>query len=389
MDDAWVDEPDFYEQVLGALAAQAGHQDELRDAFELYVRAAVARGADDEDERTVADLIFEANLRIAAIEQVILDDAVTLVIDHVPRHYTARRRVGWSRSPSGLLVPRRIAQINSSRRVAGVAAVATDLWAWVMTDQVMVVAFPAETIRLGRDIPRRDWRRPFYAPTWRSSRRRPSTTSTVRPVAGGRARAGAGDWRRFDNRMNFVANLLRSRQHDPTLLWQPFTDKDVVRVWNGGYPTRFADPFEQAVRTPWLPDDLHVARRRRGTRMTVWTHDLLDELRLIGDPRLDRGRWRGVAHAPPDEESGDGASARRSGSSARGVGRPRGLDPPRATATGTGGNRVSSSTPGSSRSPTASLPPMAARSVPRSCWPRSRTPTPWLPVPRCWRRPVS
>ena len=56
--------------------------------------------------------------------------------------------------------------------------------------------------------------------------------------------------------MNFVANLLRSRQHDPTLLWQPFTDEDVVRVWNGGYPTRFADPFEQAVRTPWLPDDL-------------------------------------------------------------------------------------------------------------------------------------
>ena len=142
----------------------------------------------------MADLIFEANLRIAAIEQVILDDAVTLVIDHVPRHYTREaegRLVTFAER--SLRVPRRIAQINSSRRVAGVAAVATDLWARVMTDQVMVVAFPAETIRLGRDIPRRDWRRPSMRPTWRSSRRRPSTTSTCSTgrsgTGGGRARA--------------------------------------------------------------------------------------------------------------------------------------------------------------------------------------------------------
>ena len=259
VDDAWIDQSDFYEQVLKALACHAGHQDELHDAFGLYERArSVAQGAKDDDGRSVADLIFEANLRIAAIEQVILDDAVSLVIDHVPRHFTREaegRLVTFAER--SLRVPRRIAQINSSRRIAGAAAVATDLWARVMTDQVMVVAFPAETIRLGRDIPRRDWRRPFYAPDL--AELSPSAQRYFdmfdRSLGDGRG-AGAGDWRRFDDRMNFVSNLLRSRQQDPTLLWQPFTDEDVVRVWSGHYPTRFADPFEQAVRRPWLPDDL-------------------------------------------------------------------------------------------------------------------------------------
>jgi hypothetical protein len=259
VEESWIEQPDYYERVLGALAARAGHQEEVRAAFHLYDRARlVAHGAEDEEQRSVADLIFEATLRIAAIEQVILDEAVTLVVDHVPRHYTAQAEGRLATfAERSLRVPRRIAQINSSRRIAGVAAVATDLWARIMTDQVMVVAFPAETIRLGRDIPRRDWRRPFYAP---DLERLSPTAQRVfdlfdRSLGDGRG-AGAGDWRRFDDRLNFVSNLLRSRQQDPTLFWQPFTDEDVVRVWSGRYPVRLADPFEHAVRTPWLPDEI-------------------------------------------------------------------------------------------------------------------------------------
>jgi hypothetical protein len=256
---SWIGRPDFYEQVLGALAKKAGHQDAVRAAFGLYARASsVVHGRKDREGRSAADLIFEATLRIAAVEQVILDAAVTSVIDHVPRHYTAQAEGRLATfAERSLRVPRRIAQINSSRRIAGAAAVATDLWARIMTDQVMVVAFPAETIRLGRDIPRRDWRYPFYAPGL--TKLSPSAGRLFdqfdRSLGDGRG-AGAGDWRRFDDRMNFVANLLRSRQQDPTLFWQPFTDEDVVRVWNGGYPSRMADPFEQAVRMPWLPDEL-------------------------------------------------------------------------------------------------------------------------------------
>jgi hypothetical protein len=261
VDRSWIDQERFYERVLDAIADVAEHEDELDCAFELYQRATPeGQRADGPDSRTAADLIFEATLRIAAIEQTILDKSVTLVIDHLPRHFTVQVEGRLATfAERSLRVPRRIAQINSSGRIAGAAAVATDVWARVMTDQVMVVAFPAETIRLGRDIPRRDWRRPFYAPGLESLSPKASQLFDQfdRSLGDGRG-AGAGDWRRFDDRMNFVANLLRSRQQDATLFWQPFTDEDVERVWNARYPARIADPFEQSVRTPWYPNEMGV-----------------------------------------------------------------------------------------------------------------------------------
>ena len=49
-----------------------------------------------------------------------------------------------------LRVPRRIAQVNASRRLVKVSEVGRDLWARMMTDQVLVLALPSETIRLGQ-----------------------------------------------------------------------------------------------------------------------------------------------------------------------------------------------------------------------------------------------
>jgi len=245
---------EFYEEVLHALADAGGYEPELKYAFGLYERA--ARGTDS--KRRPADLIFEANLRITAVEQVILDKAVTAVIDHVPRHITeqAEGRMATFAERS-LRVPRLIAQVNSSKRLSSVAAVAKEVWARVMTDQVLVVAFPTETIRLGRDIKSRDWRKPFYAPDLEvlSPEAGALFDQFDRSLGDGRG-AGAGDWRRFDDRLNFAANLIRSRQQEPSLFWQPFSDEDVTRVWNGLYPSRLVDPFEQAVRSPSLAGDV-------------------------------------------------------------------------------------------------------------------------------------
>jgi len=36
--------------------------------------------------------------------------------------------------------------------------------------------------------------------------------------------SGSIDWRKLDDRMNFIVNLFRSRQMDDELLGQPFTD---------------------------------------------------------------------------------------------------------------------------------------------------------------------
>jgi hypothetical protein len=176
------------------------------------------------------------------------------VIDHLPNHlgHQLQGRAATFAERS-LRVPRLIAQATTRARTANLTAVASEVWSRVMTDQVMVVALPTETIRLGRDIPSRDWRSPFYAPDLQrlSPEAKRLFDQYDRSLGDGRS-AGAGDWRRFDDRMNFSVNLLRSRQQDSTLFWRPYTDEDVARVWTGAYPNRAADPFEQAIRSPSL-----------------------------------------------------------------------------------------------------------------------------------------
>ncbi len=248
----------FYAAVLDAIADRAGYESELLEALDLYRRA--ARWSAEQRsgrERPPADLIFEATLRIAAIEQVILDEAVTMVVDHLPRHVMeqAEGRIATFAERS-LHVPRRLAQVSSARRLSLLGGAAREVWARVMTDQVMVVAFPSETVRIGRDIPSRDWRKPFYAEDLQhlSPEAEAVFDQFDRSLGDGRG-AGASDWRRYDDRMNFVSNLLRSRQQDASLFWQPFTDEDVDRVWRGLYPGRNGDPFESAVRSPSFPTD--------------------------------------------------------------------------------------------------------------------------------------
>jgi hypothetical protein len=249
----------FYEDVLDAITDRSGYQEELIYAFELYRRAAFTspERREGREERSRADLIFEATLRIAAVEQVILDEAVTMVVDQLPRHLAeqAEGRLATFAERS-LRVPRRIAQVNASKRLTGLSVMARDLWARVMTDQIMVVAFPGETVRIGRDIRLRDWRKPFYAKDLEvlSSGAQALFDQFDRSLGDGRG-ASAGDWRRYDDRMNFVANLLRSRQQDASLFWQPFTEEDVDNVWRGAYPKRIGDPYEQAVRSPSFPID--------------------------------------------------------------------------------------------------------------------------------------
>jgi hypothetical protein len=249
----------FYEDVLDAITDRSGYQEELIYAFELYRRAAFTspERREGSEERSRADLIFEATLRIAAVEQVILDEAVTMVVDQLPRHVAeqAEGRLATFAERS-LRVPRRIAQVNASKRLTGLSVMARDLWARVMTDQIMVVAFPGETVRIGRDIRLRDWRKPFYAKDLEvlSSGAQALFDQFDRSLGDGRG-AGAGDWRRYDDRMNFVSNLLRSRQQDASLFWQPFTEEDVDNVWRGVYPKRIGDPYEQAVRSPSFPID--------------------------------------------------------------------------------------------------------------------------------------
>src|SRR6185436_2443059 len=97
------------------------------------------------------------------------------------------------------------------------------------------------TLRLGRDVPFRRHGEPFYPEQLRDFTP-PETTdgsergealaeiarlvqSIDRTVGDGRGSA-ARDWRRWDERLNWAVTLLRSRHHDESLFWSPYSRAD-------------------------------------------------------------------------------------------------------------------------------------------------------------------
>jgi hypothetical protein len=146
-----------------------------------------------------------------------------------------------------------------------------------MTDQVLVMALPTETLRVGRDIPPRRRDAPYYPADlvfplrredvrsrWKCghTRDRPKNPtpcpdceegvkdlwdiatrvrSLDRTVDDGRGSA-ARDWRAWDERINWALTLMRTRQHDETLFWRPYSEADQRRIVAGDLPLRSGDP---------------------------------------------------------------------------------------------------------------------------------------------------
>jgi hypothetical protein len=130
-----------------------------------------------------------------------------------------------------------------------------------MTDQVLVMAMPTETLRLGRDIPPRHREWPIFPPDLRDfpdiagSDELYEIVSLVksldRTVANGGTRGSAArDWRRWDERMNWALALIRSRQQDETLFWSPYSVADQWRIINGEMPERVGDASTLDVQAP-------------------------------------------------------------------------------------------------------------------------------------------
>ena len=233
-----------------------------------------------------ARLVLGANVVLTAVEQDLADGAVEIVIGHVPQRLLRRldRRVArWAESWTG--TPRQIVELQMPFRTAWARDVLDTAWSRLMTDQVLVMALPTETLRLGRDIPARLPAEPFYPwpvrhldqhpenPLERSSPtnqgptligdHKGSTKTTKkllrtvvdvvrsfdRTRGGGRGSA-AQDWRRFDDRMNWAVTLMRSRHDDETLFWPPYSVEDEVRITGGKLPERGGDPSELEVQAP-------------------------------------------------------------------------------------------------------------------------------------------
>ncbi len=252
------------------------HVEPMRRAFALY-QLASQLGHDAEAERQRSQLVLGANLLLTAVEQDLVDPALSIVVDLVPN--SAAEAVSWRLAKVAERVrgvPPHLSYLMLLNMRTGERRAIDTVWSRLMTDQVLVMALPTETLRLGRDIPPRHRGSPYYPAALRRFPERHRGTATVpddrppttderveraildigdrvrsfdRTVRDGRGSA-ARDWRRWDERMNWALTLMRSRQQDETLYWRPYSVRDEQRIETGDLPGRGADPSALEVCAP-------------------------------------------------------------------------------------------------------------------------------------------
>jgi hypothetical protein len=110
-------------------------------------------------------------------------------------------------------------------------------WHEVSTRWLMKLTLPRVVLALGEDVP---WVTPesMFPPDLQEATHPPlvdilakldRTSNTVRGSA-------AADWGTLGDRMNYVVDFFRSRQQDPSLYEQPFSDAQVAVILEGGMP---------------------------------------------------------------------------------------------------------------------------------------------------------
>jgi hypothetical protein len=220
--------------------------------------------------------IFYANLLLTAVEQEIVNQAVGAVIDTMPQYLSSvaiGRMAAWGERFLG--VQRELTGRNLPLQLRPVTHTFRESWARFMTEQVMVMMLPCETLRLGRDLPPLYPGKPFFPPdlsdlTSLPGADLPDGDADLQAIAdhdpteqlrllvtafdrsrGNGQGTGARDWRNYSDRMNWATTLLRSRQQDLSLFWAPYSDEDESRIYRGRLPHRFGDPSEYDVNAPF------------------------------------------------------------------------------------------------------------------------------------------
>jgi hypothetical protein len=220
--------------------------------FSYYQKA--QKTADALQERYV----LLANVLSTVIEQHLIDGQLEAMITAVPTRLSETAEGRISQAVERLMgVQRQVTELTLVNRLESARAAATTVWARLLTDQVFVMCLPGEMLRLGRDIPPLKRNQPYYPTNLRRPERFVDDKQTCeqnddmsllrallvrfdRTVGDGRGSA-ARDWRRYDERMNWALTLLRSRQHDATMFWPPYSEEDEHRIYEGRLPHRSGD----------------------------------------------------------------------------------------------------------------------------------------------------
>jgi hypothetical protein len=201
-------------------------QDMLRAAFTGYRRALVAS-----DPRAQSEETLLANLRIGLHEQTRLQPDILDALDAPiadPRE--VKRRLLQQLVPQGgallaLRAPRGRQTVLDDALQRLLDAVRRRVRR-IVTEQFMTLDLPGGQVRLGSDLV-------GTCPAHLLDPLNPELKQLLRdvdPVATSTVGSGAEDWADLAQRMHFICELFRSRQHDGSLFGAPFTAEQVEAI---------------------------------------------------------------------------------------------------------------------------------------------------------------
>jgi len=194
-------------------------------AFDGYGRAPFAGGAR-------AALVLNSNILVVAHEQRRLQPAISGALNAAISD-TLKRLIETDIIRH---IPGEAARHALDELADSLCSVLDQAWDTALTESIMRLVTPREVFDLRQDVP--PLPDGMFPPALRNLEDTVARTaysqwdktgSTGRP-------SGAHDWAVLDERMNFVVNLFRSRQQDPTLFEPPFSPAQLAVLEQGQVP---------------------------------------------------------------------------------------------------------------------------------------------------------
>jgi hypothetical protein len=221
---------------LRAGPAEDDGQDLLIQAFTHYYLAMFAPNA-----QTKAEHILCANLLVGFHEQQRLQPQIVAGMEaplenEFENNFLQRaNEVIRQKAPRGISRP---IQLLWRRRLKGVSRHVADDWREISTRWIMTIALPTETLRLGEDVPPLPNGRAFPADlTTLQLAALTAVLATLDRTPNSPHSSAARDWGNLADRMNYIADLFRSRQQEASLYQQPFSDAQVEEIRHGRMPS--------------------------------------------------------------------------------------------------------------------------------------------------------
>lgn len=219
------DDRDKLGRFLSGIPEAAHGGDALRRAFAAYHRALGER-----DPKAKGERFLLANMLVGAHEQrrlqQYLESALGAPVDHLLER---RVRRGLAR-----LVPWGLLRRALYQALSPIADTLEYVWQLALTEHVLRFEMPDVSLRLGDDIPALPdgSMRPEVLETLGD----PATADAWRRFDRVGAETQSRNWAEFDDRMNFIVNLFRSRQQHEVLFDPPFDDEQVATMQRGEIP---------------------------------------------------------------------------------------------------------------------------------------------------------